>query len=101
MLQKGKKTVANRVKILYNGFRIAETYWAGLSSLAKITFGPEKFGHVYSYATMVAYIGSAVSYTAIGFSYDLLRTYVPAVYFCVLLSAVAVICVLRLRKKIL
>lgn len=73
----------------------------GLSIMTRDILGNEDFATSYSYVTTMSFLGSAVAYTIIGFSYDTFGSYVPATIGCltlVVISMLGITITYRMKK---
>ena len=69
------------------------------STLSREIFGADKFAYVYSYVTIAGFVGSALAFTAIGYSYDIFASFIPAVVFCAAIAVLSVFFVTVIYKK--
>ena len=88
--------------MLLAGFLVGTSYsicGVGLSTLSREIFGADKFADVYSYVTIAGFVGSALAFTAIGYSYDIFASFIPAVVFCAAIAVLSVFFVTVIYKK--
>ncbi len=93
---------AGTAVMLLAGFLVGTSYsicGVGLSTLSREIFGAEKFASVYSYVTIAGFVGSAIAFTAIGYSYDLFASFIPAVSFCAVIAVLSIFFVTVIYKK--
>lgn len=63
----------------------------GLSSVAKEFFTPSQFALGYSYIQMAAALGSGIAFSAFGYSFDLFKSYKPAILTCIVFSTISLL----------
>lgn len=70
----------------------------GMAQVTRSIFASGASNKVYAYATTVALVASSLSYSLIGYSYDLLHSYRFVCLFCAAMTVVSVLLLLRLFR---
>lgn len=74
----------------------------GIPLVTRFAFGAENYGIAYGYISMIMNLGGAISFTIIGFTYDMFLTYKFAMIGCMVLGIINIVLlqIIRIRKGV-